>query len=272
MTGWSAPSWFETAYLSPSEWKGSWISGPARTPMPLTNAQAAADDACCIQGNTTLFTAASARRPRSCASPASPGSPRARPITLGDDAETATLESVGTPPGNTTTVLAASAGDTNLKVASVTNFAAGAPLTIGTQTVTITTVGTAAGAATTLFAPTAAGDTNVKTTSVNGFTAGQPALIDGEIRTVTTVGTQGRATTLAAAAAAGDTNVKVASVTGFGVGDTLIVGTESQDDLGRRHRGRDRDRRDAHAARSRPPPRTAPPCACSAPASRSPRR
>ena len=226
-TGWSAPSWFETAYLTPSEWKGTWISGPARTPMPLTNPQAAADDACCIQGNTTLSSAASAGdRVLRIAGVA--GFAAGQTVTLGDNAETATLESVGTPPGNTTTILPAAAGDTNVKVASVTNFAAGAPLTIGTQTVTITTVSTAAGAATTLFAPAAAGDTNVKTASVNGFTAGQPALIDGEIRTVISVGTQGRATTLAAAAAAGDTNVKVASVTGFGVGDTLSVGTESR--------------------------------------------
>ena len=71
------------------------------------------------------------------------------------------------------------------KVASVTNFAAGAPLTIGAQTVTITTVGTAAGAATTLFAPAAAGDTNIKVSSSNGFVAGQPALVESEVRTVT---------------------------------------------------------------------------------------
>ncbi len=92
---------------------------------------------------------------------------------------------------------------------------------------TITEVGTAAGAATTLFAPAAAGATNVKVTSINGFTVGAAALIDGEVRTVTAVGTQGRATTLAAAAAIGDTNLKVASVQGWSAGDTVLLGSES---------------------------------------------
>ena len=57
---WAAPTWFETAYLSPAEWKGDWISGPAPHRAPLTLAQAMADDACCLQGNSTLFTAAAA--------------------------------------------------------------------------------------------------------------------------------------------------------------------------------------------------------------------
>ena len=227
-TGWSAPSWFETAYLSPSEWKGNWISGPARTLMPLTNAQASADDACCIQGNATLFSAASAGdRVLRVSSVA--GFAQGQSVILGDGAETVTLESVGTAPGNTTTVLAAAAGDTNLKVASVNNFAAGAPLTIGSPD----------GDDHRPSAPPRAPPPRCsrpprrvtptsRSTSVNGFVAGQPALIDGEVRTVQTVGTQGRATTLAEAAAAGATNVKVASVNGFGVGDTLLLGTDSR--------------------------------------------
>src|SRR4051812_31249570 len=44
---WSAPSWFETAYLSASDWKGDWISGPQRIERKLTYAEGAADDACC---------------------------------------------------------------------------------------------------------------------------------------------------------------------------------------------------------------------------------
>ncbi len=219
---WAAPTWFETAYLSPAEWKGNWISGPARTERHITLAQAMADDACCLQGNSTLFTAAAAGdRIVRVANVAGFGP--GQTVTLED--ETPTIEAVGTGPGNTTAVLALAAGDTNLKVASVTNFAPGAPLTIGTQTVTITDVGTAAGNATTLFAPVAAGATNIKVTSVNGFVVGQPALVDGEVRTVSAVGTQGRNTTLAAAAAAGDTVVKVGSVNGFVAGDTLIVDT-----------------------------------------------
>ena len=221
---WAPATWFETAYLTPAEWKGTWISGPARTLGPLSNAAASLDDACCLQGNTTLAQPAAAGdrivRVNSVAGFA-PG----KTVTLED--ETAAVETVGTAPGSTTTILPAAAGDTNIKVASVTNFAAGAPLTIGTQTVTITDVGTAAGAATTLFAPAAAGATNVKVASVNGFVVGQPALIDGEIRTVTAVGTQGRATTLAVAGAIGDTNIKVASVTGWSAGDAVLIGSES---------------------------------------------
>ena len=41
------------------------------------------------------------------------------------------------------------------------------------ETATVKTIGTAAGAATTLAAAVAVGDTNVKVTSVTGFVAGQ---------------------------------------------------------------------------------------------------
>ena len=209
---WAPATWFETAYLTPAEWKGTWISGPARTLAPAhATPQASLDDACCLQGNTTLSQRRRRGRPDPARRPPSPASrparrsrSRTRPADGRDRRHRARQHDHGR--------ARRAAGDTNVKVASVTNFAAGAPLTIGTQTVTITDVGTAAGAATTLFAPAAAGDTNIKVTSVNGFVVGQPALIDGEIRTVTAVGTQGRATTLAAAAAAGDTNIKVASV------------------------------------------------------------
>ena len=33
-SGFAPASWFETAYLAPSEFKGTWISGPARTLAP----------------------------------------------------------------------------------------------------------------------------------------------------------------------------------------------------------------------------------------------
>ncbi|MDA0184783.1 glycoside hydrolase family 78 protein [Solirubrobacter phytolaccae] len=221
---WSPATWFETAYLTPAEWKGTWISGPARTLAHLTNAQAALDDACCLQGSATLSQAAAigdkVLRVNSVTGFA-PG----KTVTLED--ESVTVDAVGTTAGSTTIVAPAAAGDTNVKVASVANLASGAPLTIGTQTVTISEVGTAAGAATTLFAPATAGATNIKVTSTNGFVAGAPALIDGETRTVTTVGTQGRATTLAAAVASGDTTIKVASVQGWNAGDTVLLGSES---------------------------------------------
>ena len=48
---WAAPTWFETAYLSPSDWKGDWISGPARTERHDHARAGEADDACCLQGN-----------------------------------------------------------------------------------------------------------------------------------------------------------------------------------------------------------------------------
>ena len=224
-TGWSAPSWFETAYLTPVRVEGHLDLRPGAHADAAHERPGRRRRRLLHPGQHDPVHAPRAPATGSCASPASPGSPRARPSRSATTPRPPRSRASARRPGTRPRCSPRAAGDTNVKVASVTNFAAGAPLTIGTQTVTITTVGTAAGAATTLFAPAAAGDTNVKTTSVNGFTAGQPALIDGEIRTVTTVGTQGRATTLAAAAAAGDTNVKVASVTGFGVGDTLIVGT-----------------------------------------------
>ena len=49
-----AVSWFETAYLSASDWKGDWISGPQRIERRLTYAEGAADDACCVKAATTL--------------------------------------------------------------------------------------------------------------------------------------------------------------------------------------------------------------------------
>lgn len=221
---WAPATWFETAYLTPAEWKGTWISGPARTPAHLTNAQAALDDACCLQGNTTLTQPAAAGEKVIRIASATGFAP-GRTVTVGD--ESVTLDAVGTAAGSTTTVAPVAAGDTNLKVAAVTNFAAGAPLTIGAQTVTITEVGTAAGAATTLFAPAAAGATNVKVASTNGFAVGASALVENEVRTVTAVGTQGRATTLATAANIGDTTIKVGSVQGFSAGDTVLLGSES---------------------------------------------
>ena len=244
-TEWAPATWFETAYLSPSDWKGDWISGPQRTERPITLPQAQADDACCLQGNSTLFAAASAGD-RILRVASVTGFGPSQSVTVED--ETATIETVGTAPGNTTAVLAAAAGDTNLKVASVTNFAAGAPLTIGGQTVTITDVGTAAGNNTTLFTPAAAGDTNIKVASVNGFVAGQPALIDGEVRNVFAVGTQGRATTLSTAAAATDTNIKVQSVQGLLPEHPDHDRHRHADDPDRGHAGRGRQR--GHADRA----------------------
>ena len=43
-SGWSRPTWFETALLDAREWKGQWIAGPERGGV-LTEAEGAADDA-----------------------------------------------------------------------------------------------------------------------------------------------------------------------------------------------------------------------------------
>jgi hypothetical protein len=129
-------------------------------------------------------------------------------------------------PGSTTLSLPAAAGDTNLKVGSVSNFVAGDTVKVDDETATIDSVGTQS-RSTTLFAPAAAGDANVKVASTTGIAAGDALRIDTagttETVTVTTVGTQGRNTTLAAAAAAGATNVKVGSVNGLAAGDTLNI-------------------------------------------------
>jgi alpha-L-rhamnosidase len=223
---WSDPSWFETAYLSASDWKGSWIAGPARPTAPLTTAQASADDSCCLQPGTTLAAAAAAGDTNlKVASVTAMAAGQA--LTL-DGGETVTIANVGTAPAsNTTLVAAASAGATTVSVASVTGYAVGAAIKIDAESATISAVGTAAGASTTLFSAAAAGDTNVKLTSVAGFAAGQKLVVDGETVTASAVGTQGRNTTLSAAVAAGDATVKVASVTGLSAGDTITIESES---------------------------------------------
>lgn len=42
--GWSEPTWFETAMLTPSGWQAQWISGPERMTRPLTVEEGVADD------------------------------------------------------------------------------------------------------------------------------------------------------------------------------------------------------------------------------------
>ncbi|MDA0180090.1 DUF1593 domain-containing protein [Solirubrobacter phytolaccae] len=128
---------------------------------------------------------------------------------------------------NTTTVLPAAAGATQLYVASISAIGAGLPVTIGGVTRTVASVGTAQGANTTLLAPAAAGATNIKVPSLNGFVVGQKLLLNTgagqETPTITEVGTAGTATALAGAHTVGATNLKVASVTNLAVGDTLTV-------------------------------------------------
>src|SRR4051794_14191867 len=126
-------------------------------------------------------------------------------------------------------------GDSTVQVASAAGAVAGSALRLGTlagsdlDSAIVKSVGTAAGAATSLFAPAQAGDTNVKVDSITGFTVGNPILVDTggtyESPTITSVGTAGAATTLADAAA-GKT-ISVASTANLEPGDKLNVDGEA---------------------------------------------
>lgn len=149
-------------------------------------------------------------------------------IDEGDAAETRTITDVGTAAADDTSlVLPASGGDTNISVASVNDYAVGGPITIGDEDATITAVGTAAGAPTTIVYPVSAGATNVKVASVASFGVGEKVLIDtgagAEVRTAASVGTPATTTSLFSAASAGDTNIKVTSVSGLAVGNEIDV-------------------------------------------------
>jgi hypothetical protein len=155
------------------------------------------------------------------------------PITIdGATSETRDVTAVGTAAApNTLLVLPAQPGDASVNVASVNGYAIGGPLTIGTgadvEEVTITAVGTAAGAPTTLVYPAAIGDTNVKVASVAGFAAGQRVLLDAggniEVLTAVDVGTPATTTRLFSGAAAGDGTVYVTNVSGLTVGAEIDV-------------------------------------------------
>src|SRR5262249_40422274 len=136
--------------------------------------------------------------------------------------------------GTTTFAYPASAGDTNVKVASIGGMVVGMPLVLDTggssENVTITAIGTAAATATTLPVGAKAGDTTIFVASVTGMTAGHLVRVDTgatiEFGTVQTVGTAAAtATTLSVASIVGATNIKVASVTGMVAGHKLRVDT-----------------------------------------------
>ncbi len=149
--------------------------------------------------------------------------------------EKATITNVGTAAGAaTTTVAPTSVGDTLVYPASISGMVAGDNLVIDTgatfERAKIASVGTAAGAATTLVAPTAVGDTVVYPASVTGMTAGHYLVLDTgtnfERAQIATVGTAaGAATTTVAPSAAGDHTLYVASITGFTAGHKLVVDT-----------------------------------------------
>jgi Bacterial alpha-L-rhamnosidase 6 hairpin glycosidase domain/Alpha-L-rhamnosidase N-terminal domain/Bacterial alpha-L-rhamnosidase concanavalin-like domain/Bacterial alpha-L-rhamnosidase C-terminal domain len=147
------------------------------------------------------------------------------PVTVAREARPVAINQITRAPLNTTLVGPASAGDTNVKLASVLGLNPGDTLSIEGDDRKITAVGTGAGAATTVFSPASAGDTNLKVGSVTGFIAGQRALVDNEVVVVSAVGTAGTATTLSSAAAVGASNLRVASVANLAAGDSLTINT-----------------------------------------------
>ncbi len=131
----------------------------------------------------------------------------------------------------------ANAGATTIEVSSTTGFAAGQQIEIDGETHTVTSVGDAATAMTTVFIPVStgpwlsvpAGATNLPVADASGFTVGQKIGIDiggnYEVATVTAVGKAATQTTLSAAAKAGQTNIKVRANSNMTVGDTLTLDT-----------------------------------------------
>ena len=161
-------------------------------------------------------------------------------IGTGADAETATIASIGTSSSLGTTLVApASAGDTTLYVASVSNSNTGIanyvgdPITIDTAAAeevrTITAVGSSAAAPTITVAPISAGTRTVFLASVAGVTVGHPLMLDtgAALETVASIASVGIqvATTLAAAAVIGATNIKVSSNLGFTAGHPITIDT-----------------------------------------------
>src|SRR4051794_32646353 len=134
-SGWAEPTWFETAYLDSSQWKGDWISGPARIERKLTYNEGAADDACCQQGATTL-TGAVAAGARNVKVAAVNAFTQGSTVTL--ENETPTIASVGTPTTRTTLGAAATAGATSLRVNDITWIRVGDTLTVDAEPVTVT--------------------------------------------------------------------------------------------------------------------------------------
>ena len=111
-----------------------------------------------------------------------------------------TVSAVGTASSTATTLAGpAAAGDTNIKVGSISGFTVGQGVRVDAtpndEYGTVASVGTAAASATTLAAAANAGDTNVKVTSITGMTVGHLIKVDTganlEVRTITSVGTAG---------------------------------------------------------------------------------
>lgn len=176
------------------------------------------------------------------------------PVTVGSggNAESYTVESVGT--GASTGALAApaSAGDSTVRIVGTgmggqsipvfmpTGFAVGGTVTIGSgaaaETAVIAGVGTSSSLGTTLAAPAAAGDTTVYVVSVNNSNTGiatyvgDPITIDSgsaeEVGTIKAVGAGAATpTTTVLPVKAGDRTVFLATTAGVTVGHPLMLAT-----------------------------------------------
>jgi hypothetical protein len=143
--------------------------------------------------------------------------------------------------------------DTTIHVRNTSGMNVGDTITIdtgtGVETRKIVSIGTAAGASTTLWQPLPdgpvitipAGSTNVPVTNVVGFEVGQKiaigygatyptvakALEKYEVATVTAVGKPGTQAFLGADAPVGATNIKVTSVANISVGDKIRLDIDS---------------------------------------------
>jgi len=143
----------------------------------------------------------------------------------------------------------ARAGDTTINVRSTTGMSVGDTIDIDAETRKVASIGTPAGASTTLWQPLPdgpvitipAGSTSVPVTSIAGFTVGEkiaigygasyPAVAKAmeryEVATVTAVGKPGTQAWLGADAAAGSANIKVTSVANISAGDKIRLDIDS---------------------------------------------
>ncbi len=123
-------------------------------------------------------------------------------IPIGAVTEAATVLKIGTPAGPVTqTVTTVLAGATNIKVASINGFVVGEPMQVmeyggpNFESATVTSIGTAAGAPTTVVRSAAAGEKTIAVANVDGFVVGQQLVVGvgrrQEIRTVAAIGTAG---------------------------------------------------------------------------------
>jgi hypothetical protein len=157
----------------------------------------------------------------------------------GANAEQGEIARLGTGQGPAAHLTAAAAsGGINVKVDGTNGFAIGDPITIGTETYTVTAVGTAS-TNTTLTRSANPGSTNVKLGQTADLSVGDTLNIDGTPNTITKVGNPSLDTQIATASttvAAGSTTISgatssssrdliIANVAGFQKHQTVSIGS-----------------------------------------------